>query len=56
MARHCPLDPEGVLAEELAVHHGHPPVAATIQLLAGLMPVAEVAQDPAHLGYLFPDG
>ena len=52
-ARDRALDAEQVLAEKLAVHHGHPPVAPPVELLARLVPVAEEAEHPADLDGLF---
>ena len=46
------LHAERVLAEELAVHHRHPPVAPAVELLAGLVAVAEEAEQPADLDRL----
>ena len=51
-ARDRALDAERVLAQELAVHHGHPPVAPAVELLAGLVAVAEEAEVPADLDRL----
>jgi hypothetical protein len=41
------LDPEGLLDEEFSVHHRNPPVPVTVEELARLIAVAEMAQQPA---------
>ena len=51
-AGHRPLHAERVLAEELAVHHRDAPVAPAVELLAGLVPVAEEAEQAADLDRL----
>ena len=48
-ARDRPLHAERVLAEELAVHHRHPPVAPPVELLAGLVAVPEEAEEAPDL-------
>ena len=48
-AGHRALHAERVLAQELAVHHRHPPVAPAVELLARLVAVAEEAESPADL-------
>src|SRR5262249_34504811 len=43
------LDAERVLAEELAVHHRHAPVAPAVELLAGLVPIPEETEQAPDL-------
>jgi hypothetical protein len=48
-SRHALGDAEALLHEELALHDRHAPVALTLEHLAGLIAVAEVAHLPAHV-------
>jgi hypothetical protein len=45
-------DPEALLDEELALHHRNAPVAASVEHLARLPAVTEVAQLAPHVGLL----
>ena len=47
--------PEKLLAGELAVHHGDPPVPPAVEPLRGLEPVAEVAEPAADVDRLLAD-